>query len=53
MEPEDLGDLDVEDTLRTMGFPIDKSLEVSKEEEEPVHKKRDIQEGGNIIFCKT
>ena len=38
-DPEDSGDSDIEDTLRDMGFPIDKSLEASKNEEEPVLKK--------------
>ena len=35
-DPENLGESDTEDTLRTMGFPIDKSLEVGKEEKKPV-----------------
>ena len=38
-DPEDSGDSDTEDILRAMGFPIDKSLEVVKNEEEPVLKK--------------
>ena len=38
-DPEDSGDSDTEDTLRDMGFPIGKSLEANKIEEEPVLKK--------------
>ena len=33
--PEDSGDTGTEDTLRVMGFSIDKYLEVVKNEEEP------------------
>ena len=38
-DPKDPGDSDTEDALRAMGFPIEKSLEVGKNEEEPVLKK--------------
>ena len=50
--PESSGDPDTEDNPRAMGFPIDKSLEVGKNEEESVHKKRDLQRQKNIICCK-
>ena len=39
IDPENSRDSDTEDTLRAMGNPIDKSLEVGKNEEEPVLKK--------------
>ena len=38
--PENSGDLDTEDTFRSMGFPIDKSLELGKNEEGIIFKKR-------------
>ena len=37
--PKNSGDSDTEDTLMALGFPIDKSLEIGKNEEEPVLKK--------------
>ena len=33
MDSNDSGDSEIEDTLKAMGFPIDRSLEVCKEEE--------------------
>ena len=36
---ENSGDSDTEDTLRATGFPVDKSLEVGKNEEEPIFKR--------------
>ena len=48
-DPEDSGDSDTEDTLRAMGFPIDKFLEVGKNEEEPVLKKG-IYRGKQISY---
>ena len=33
MDTHDSGDSEIEDTLKAMGFPIDRSLEVCKEEE--------------------
>ena len=48
-EPEDAGDSDIENTLRAMGFPIDKSLEVGKNKEEPVLKKG-IYRGKKISY---
>ena len=43
---------DTEDTLRAMGFPIDKSLELYKNEEGLVFKKR-IYRGENISYVAT
>ena len=37
--PKNSGDSDTKDTLMALGFPIDKSLEIGKKEEEPVLKK--------------
>ena len=48
MDSEDLGDLDVADSQRAMGFSIDRSLEVGKEEE-PVLKKG-IYKGQKILY---
>ena len=48
MDSEDLGDLDVADSQRAMGFSIDRSLEVDKEEE-PVLKKG-IYKGQKILY---
>ena len=47
--PEDSGDTGTEDTLRVMGFSIDKYLEVVKNEEEPVFKKM-IYRGQKISY---
>ena len=38
-DPKNSGDSDIENNLRAMDFPIDKSLEVGKHKEEPVLKK--------------
>ena len=47
--PENSGDSDTEDTLRAMGFPIDKSLEVGKNEEGLVFRK-EIYRGKKISY---
>ena len=47
--PENSGDTGTEDTLRVMGFSIDKYLEVVKNEEEPVFKKM-IYRGQKISY---
>ena len=49
-DPESTGDSEMEDTLRAISFPIDKSLDVGKNEEEPVLKKGTYT--GNIIRFK-
>ena len=41
---ESSGDPDTKDNPRAMGFPINKSLEAGKNEEEPVHKKKGFAE---------
>ena len=51
MELEGSGVTDVQDTTTTMGFSIDKSLEVGKEEKEQVLKKG-IQKGQKVS-CVT
>ena len=47
--PQDSEDSGTEDTLRVMGFPIDKSLEVGKNEEGLVFKKG-IYRGKKISY---
>ena len=48
-DPEDSGDSGLEDTLRVMDLPINKFLEVGKEEEEPVFK-TEICKGQKILY---
>ena len=50
MESDVSGNSDTEDNLRALVFPIDKSLEVGKNEEKLVLRKR-IYRGKNIICC--
>ena len=50
MESDVSENSDTEDNLRALAFPIDKSLEVSKNEEKLVLRKR-IYRGKNIICC--
>ena len=47
--PEDSGNSDTEDTIRAMGFPIDKSLEVGKNEKELVLRKG-IYRGKKVLY---
>ena len=49
MESEGSGDTDVQYTTTSMGFSIDKSLEVGKEEKEQVLKKG-IQKGQKVSY---
>ena len=49
---ENSGDPETEDTLRTTFFPIDKSFEVGKNEEEPVLNKGIYRAKKNIICRK-